>query len=389
MKNPLTRLLIRENIRAYPLARKQSEHNQTIPMKYQRTTTTIGATALALAALLSQQSANATLFAYEGFDYAADQTLLGLNGGSGFANAWQTNSTALNNALVVGGSYAYTDSFGNSLVTAGNRAHVTGNGTAVSQTTGAGDNTGGSTANGAPFRALNVTRGVTGGPDTTWISFLGLRTGNPDITIDPAPSDYLYGRAASAQFFYNSVSSATGTRGNEHFSVGRGTQSSETGATTALPNDTWGVLQQGNALATKASTVNWASSPADFLLMRIDHVGGIGSAGGVITNADTIRIWINPLSLATAPVDGTEDILLNANDFNPSLAINRDLIFNRLGLFGGSENATVGYGAMDFDEFRIADTFGDVTPYTSAPEPTVAALGGLSALLLILRRRRS
>ena len=350
-------------------------------MNHLRSITSIGTAAIALSAMLSQQTANATLLAYEGFDYSASILDSTKNGGFGWSQAWQpTTGTAnvlLPNQQVLSTGFTYTDALNNSLVVTGGRAHVTGDGALDGLAGGVG-----TTTSVTPTRGLAFSRGTSGATESTWMSFIALRTGLTQPVVGAPPNDYLYGRAASAQLFYNSVSSTTG--GSEMFGVGRATQSSET---INVANDTWGVLQQGNANATKVSTVNWASG-ADFMLMRIDHVGGIGASGGVITNADTIRLWINP-NLDVAPSDGSADIVLNANDFNPALGINRDLIFNRFRIFGGGTNATVGYGSMELDEIRIGEGFGDVTPFTAVPEPAIAAFGGLSVLALILRRRRS
>ena len=350
-------------------------------MNHLRSITSIGTAAIALSAMLSQQTANATLLAYEGFDYSASILDSTKNGGFGWSQPWQpTTGTAnvlLPNQQVLSTGFTYTDALNNSLVVTGGRAHVTGDGALDGLAGGVG-----TTTSVTPTRGLAFSRGTSGATESTWMSFIALRTGLTQPVVGAPPNDYLYGRAASAQLFYNSVSSTTG--GSEMFGVGRATQSSET---INVANDTWGVLQQGNANATKVSTVNWASG-ADFMLMRIDHVGGIGASGGVITNADTIRLWINP-NLDVAPSDGSADIVLNANDFNPALGINRDLIFNRFRIFGGGTNATVGYGSMELDEIRIGEGFGDVTPFTAVPEPAIAAFGGLSVLALILRRRRS
>ena len=357
-------------------------------MKHLRSITAIGTAAIALSALLSQQTANAALLAYEGFDYTAGNLDTTKNGGIGWAQAWQptTVSGNLANQQVFSTGFNYTDGLGNALTVSGGRAHVTGDGGAT------GDNIGGvgTGTSVTPTRGFNFNRGANGLTETTWMSFISLRTGLPQGSagqppVGAPPNDYLYGRAASAQLFYNSASSTTA--GSEMFAIGRATQSSETtAAASLLQNDTWGILQQGNANATKVSTINFAAGAADFMLMRIDHLPGINAVSGLLTNADTIRIWINP-NLDVAPADGAADITLNANDFNPTLAINRDLIFNRFRIFGGGTNAVVGYGSIELDEIRIGGGFADVTPYTSVPEPAMAALGGLGVLALILRRR--
>ena len=354
-------------------------------MKHLRSITSIGTAAIALSAMLSQQTVNAALLAYEGFDYTAGNLDTTRNGGTGWSQPWQPTPGSANvllpNQQVFSTGFTYTDALNNSLVVSGGRAHVTGDGALDGLSGGVG-----TTTSITPTRGLAFNRGVSGAPETTWMSFIALRTGQTQPVVGAPPNDYLYGRAASAQLFYNSVTSTTG--GSEMFGIGRGTQSSETiGVATALPNDTWGILQQGNASATKASGVNWASG-ADFLLMRIDHLPGINAVSGLLTNADTIRMWINP-NLDVAPSDGSADITFNANDFNPALALNRDFVFNRFRIFGGGTNATVGYGSIEMDEIRIGEGFADVTPFTSVPEPAIAAIGGLGVLALVLRRRRS
>lgn len=350
-------------------------------MKHLRSITAIGTTAIALSALLSQQTANAALLAYEGFDYTAGNLDTTKNGGIGWSQPWQPTAVSGNlaNQQVFSTGFTYTDGLGNALNVSGGRAHVTGDGSAT------GDNIGGvgTATSVTPTRGFSFNRGGNGLTETTWISFIAHRTGLIQPVVAGAPNDHLYGRATSAQLFYNSVTSTTG--GSEMFGIGRATQSSETAN---LANDTWGVLQQGNANATKVSSVNWAAGAADFMLMRIDHLPGINAVSGLLTNADTIRVWINP-NLDVAPLDGAADITLNANDFNPGQAITRDLVFNRFRIFGGGTNTTQGYGSIELDEIRIGEGFGDVTPYTAVPEPAIAAIGGLSVLALILRRRRS
>ncbi len=336
--------------------------------------TTITAALLAFAGIAAVPTAQAALLAYEGFDYATG-VLSGNNGGVGWNGAWIVGGNA-NNSQVVAGSYTYTDINGYSLITSGNRAHITGDGSAT------GDNLGGNNAGASPLRLLNAGRGLSGGLETTWISLIALRTGIPNPSPAAAPNDYLYGRAIGAQFFYQSTTASTA--GNEQFSIGRATQSSETD--TSWANDTWSVSQQGNANGQKVSNVNFANSPADFLLIRIDH---IGSTVNDAANADTLRVWINPTDLNLIPSDASADITFNASEFaGAPLNLSRDWIFNRIRLFGGNLQGT-SYGAFDLDELRIGETFADVTPNAIiVPEPAVAAVAGLGLLALISRRRR-
>jgi hypothetical protein len=324
-------------------------------------------------------SARAALLAYEGWDYTAGGTFNGLNGGFGFSSAWLLNGGAggANNMVVNAGGFTYTDGNANSLVVVGNRGFVTGDGSAT------GDNiAGGLSGTSQPLRPFSFNRGTDGSTVSTWISVLALRTGIPNPTPGAPPADYLYGRSAGVQFFYQSTTSTA--QGNEQFTMGRGTQSSETA--TALANDTWSVLQQGNANAVKVSSVDFASPPADFLLIRIDHVG---STVNDLANADTLRMWINPL-LDTVPTDASADITLNANEFAAALGINRDLNFNKLRIFAGNAQTTPSgrsYGSLEVDELRVGETFADVTPFTMVPEPSIGVVGGLG-LLFFLRRRK-
>lgn len=386
--------MIRENIQTYPLV-QQPTQNSTTPMLYSRSTTRIGISGVAIAALLSVSNIHAATLAYEGFDYPVGNLDTTANGGFGWSQAWQptTASGSLANQQVFATGFTYTDALNNSLVVTGGRAHVTGDGSAT------GDNIGGvgTTTSITPTRGFNFSRGVSGVAESTWISFIALRTGFPlGSPGQPAQTgDHVWGRASSAQIYYNSASSTTG--GSEMFAIGRGTQSAETtAATSALPNDTWAMLQQGSSSAVKASTVNWASSPADFILMRIDHVGGIASSGSGtalnLVDPDTVRIWINPL-LDTLPSDASADITFNANDFNAAngvatLGLNRDFVMNRFRIFAGGTNGVTGYGSIEMDEIRVGEQFADVTPYTAVPEPAFGAMVGLGVLAVLLKRRR-
>ena len=315
--------------------------------------------------------ADANLLFYEGFDYTANQTLLGNNGGIGFSTAWQTNSTALGNAWVNAGSFGYTDSYGNVLLTTGNRGMITGDGTAT------GSNTGGSTGNGQAVRQLDYTGlpGAVGlgsnGVATTWISFVAQRTDAAFIASNG--SNYLHGRAGSFQLF--SGVTAAGTAGQENLSVGRASQNSET-TIGDLPDDTWAIFNAGNANGQKASTLSFLNPT--FILMRIDHVGTVATTAG---NADTAYIWYNLPDISVEPLIGTADATITSSEF----ASTRDYSISALRLFGGSRNTTVGYGQMDIDEIRGGTGFLDVTPLV--PEPATGMILGLGALTLIRRRR--
>jgi hypothetical protein len=326
----------------------------------------------AVAALAgSTLSARAALLAYEGFDYAADATVVGGNGGFGFSAAWLLNGGNANNSVIRSGSFSYTDQFGNTIASLGNRILVTGDGSAD------GDNTGGARANAQPLRALTFARGDVA--ETTWVSLMAIRTGLPFPYTDPNTDVINYGRAAGFQYFYQANPTST-AQGNERFAVGRASQNSETDLT--LPDDTWGVWNRGAAAQTVASSVDFTAAPADFLLMRIDHAAGNNPGN------DTAYLWINPANLAVEPSIGTANVVISANLFDP--ANDRDYNFNQIRLFGGSWNSTVGYGSMEMDEFKIGTTFLDVT-LAPVPEPSavvLASVGGLVLLWQIWRRRK-
>lgn len=338
-----------------------------------------------LVLITSQPVSKASLLAYDGFDYAVGN-LAGNNGGAGWTSAWAQNGGNTANSQIVGGSLSYMDAFGYSLVTSGNSAFITGDGSVN------GDNlAGGSNSSSQPLRILNFSVGTSGGVETTWVSFMAIRTDKASPTPGAPPNDYAHSRASGFQFFYNATTTST-TAGNEQFSFGRGTQSSET-LNPALPNDTWGVLQQGNANATVASTVPFSGTPVDFILIRVDSVG---STVNDAANADTIHVWINPTDLNTAPADGTADITFASDLFSGApTSVNRDLNFDRIRLFAGNDQGTLGstftYGNLSLDEIRIGTTFGDVTPNLAAPvpEPSVLGMLGLGGLALarFVRRR--
>lgn len=313
---------------------------------------------------------------YEGFDYTAETTLVGQNGGTGWNGAWVQSgaATAYPNSWVGTGSLSYTDGLGNTLLTSGNRGIATGDGTAT------GLNTGGSTGNSQPLRRFdfsvlpNSVALGSNGVATTWISYLAVRTDAEFIASNG--SNYVHGRAAGLQLFNRSTAAGGGT---EILAAGRASQNGET-TIGDLPDDTWGIYNAGNANATKATTDSFTST--SFIVIRVDHTATVDAVG----SPDTAYIWINP-GLSFEPNIATADATITA-DFVAAggmISADRDYAFDAIRLFGGSRNATVGYGQLDIDEIRIADTFADVAP---VPEPTAAALGLLGGAALLWARRR-
>ncbi len=321
-------------------------------------------------------SVHATLFMYEGFNYTAETTLVGQNGGTGWSGAWvqSGSAAAYPNAWIGTGSLGYTDGNGNTLLTSGNRGIATGDGTAT------GLNTGGSTGNAQPLRQFdlsvlpnNVAIG-SNGVATTWISFLAARTDAPFISSNG--SNYVHGRAAGVQLFNRSTAAGGGT---EILTIGRASQNSET-TIGDLPDDTWSLYNAGNANATKATANSFTST--SFILIRIDH----DATPNASANPDTAYMWINP-GLTLQPDISTAAATISANFVAPGGTIDatKDYTFDAIRLFGGSRNAQVGYGQLEVDEIRVADSFADVAPVPEPGSVALALLGG--AALLTLRRR--
>src|ERR1041385_141463 len=135
---------------------------------------------MALLGMIAQVSGS--IIAYEGFNYTIGSQAVGRsgiiadwNGGIGWAGPWEdiapdpndafvnpASSTDLAVSDILAGSLSYTDSVGHVLVTSGNMLHNSGtNNTATSRP------------------ARNLAAFVMTNGTTTWISFLGQRTGSP------------------------------------------------------------------------------------------------------------------------------------------------------------------------------------------------------------------
>jgi hypothetical protein len=269
---------------------------------------------------------HAALLAYEPYAYADGADLSLQAGGSGWATSWgdATGDTA------VAGSLDYVDAMGNTLITSGNLGHYQGG---LTSATGATNQTTQS------FRDLPALRGADG--TTTWLSFVGLRLGEKTGT---PPT---WQRAANFSLFEGTT---------ERLAIGEGTNRAE---------DTWSLVPAGGAGNTRASAVPFEQQ--SLIVLRIDHLAG----------NDNAYLFVNPI-LGVEPNIATADTnSLGAFSFS----------FNRVRPFAGNMQTGHLPAIVAFDEVRIGDTYGDVTPFI--PEPSTWALVVLAAAGgLIWKRRR-
>lgn len=279
------------------------------------------------AAAVFSSSLSAALIAYEAFDYAPGSSLVGQAGGTGFSTAWGS-SGGLGTIEVPG--LGWPD-----LTTTGNKLYVAGN----------------STGSLSIFRTLATPQGADG--TTVWISFLGQDTTALSANFGPdgAPSRV---RPINMSLYQD---------GSERLALGEGTRTSGI----SLPDtDVWGLVERGGV--NNAGT-RWTTAPLDtlsFVLVRIDF----GTS-----DMDTAYMWINP-SLTAEPDISTAMATTTYANMN----------FNRIRPFAGNPTSASGNVPATgfFDEIRIGETFGDVTPI---PEPATALVGLLGLGVFCLRRR--
>jgi hypothetical protein len=204
----------------------------------------------------------------------------------------------------------------------------------------------------AIFRDFSFSRGTEG--TTTWISMLHIRTGATGGAFGP-------GQTAS---YLRPVNLAFFEAGSERISLGEGTRNQ----TPENDQDVFGVLVGGSVANAGTRWTTTSIALTNFAVLRIDH--GVG-------DVDTAYLWMNP-GIGSEPSTATADAT-TTGDFD----------FNRVRPFAGNPSAQSGnIAAQGFlDEFRIGETFSDVT-LTPVPEPSTWALLGLGLLAFLKFRRK-
>lgn len=267
--------------------------------------------------------ANATLLAYEGFDYDPG-SLAGQNGGSGWGGAWSAGS-------VVSGSLSY-----GALPTTGNSALISGESGSISA-----------------YRDFAAEYGT----GTYYISFIGQRL-SPHGTLDDNTV-----RASSFQ-----IHKGFGTSGDERLSAGK--------VTTASPNQAynWALFSDGSGGLLEESDEPITNQA--FVLMEFVINDDVDGEGAGVSN-DEARMWINP-SLDGAL--GAPDVELTQANGN-----NYDYLFGRVRIFSGGNNSSGAYADFAIDEIRLGTTLRDVGVNVPEPAAGLMALVALAGITRRLR----
>lgn len=289
-------------------------------------------TALGGATLIAQPGRiQAALLAYEPFTNAPGTALIGSAAGFGFDGAWQNYSSSQGVATNTATSLDYTDALNRQLATSG----------------GAGFFQGLTSANNSmqPIRLFSFSRGTNGTDGvTTWISFVAVRQGPSIAGNNPYP------RGANIPHDLN-------TGNLQKLAIGN-----SSGAAT----NTVGLIPTGSAGNLKRSEVPF--SQTNFIVVRIDHVPGAN---------DNAYLFVNPTLGLEPSLAEADTNTLGAFDFS----------FDRVRVFAGGHNgSSQPYAEFIVDEYRLGETYQDVTPYVGAPPPpalaiTNAALSGANIVL--------
>ena len=180
------------------------------------------------------------------------------------------------------------------------------------------------------YRLFNFSRGTNGtDATTTWMSFLVARQG-PTGTLAGNP----YGRGANIA----------------HDLHAGDLQKLAIGNSSGAATNTVGLIPQGDSSNLKSST-NTFGNFTNFVVVRIDHVSG---------GNDSAWLFVNP-NLAVEP---------STNAASASSLGGFDFSFDRVRIFaGGSNTLAQPYAEMVVDEYRVGETYADVTPHTDSTPP--------------------
>ncbi len=301
---------------------------------------------LVASTIVAASSAQATLIAYDGFDYTAGESLVGKSGGVGMQGAWSLanpGNGGLNSANVVAG-LTFSD-----YPVAGNAAEVLTN-------YQSGDNYDGVTA----ARQINLANPLPSN-STVYAAMLFRHVENPSFANGSTLSVGSTESGGQNRLIARPVA-AFGDDNPDKVATGAGNEATDSPTAGILIGETYlivakftGLNQPDFSNAVNTATL-WALSAANYDAIK----------GGGITEAE-----LDANSVARAfRSDGP-------SDFGSYLA---QTDFLRL-------SATTAYGINNrsvFDEVKLATQLGDVVP---VPEPTSALALGAVALTGLRRKR--
>jgi hypothetical protein len=307
-----------------------------------RTLSTLLAVSLTL---IAAHSARANSLTYEGFDYpgSIDQTVGGLNGGSGWAAAWASGSGAWIGTNIAG-TLSYVDSFGHSLAVAGNKLGVGSPIIPMVPNTTASPNRAMLNAS-SPYTTLGALAAANPTEvGTVWISFLYQ---HPTQAANP------FFRQSNLGLFQGS---------GEKLDVGGPN-------TSATINNNLSLWSSGGAHPSGTplqSSVSVFSANAQLIVLKLNL--------DTTTAADGVQVWFNPADITA----------LGSADLSSAAEVDVSGV-NTFRTQSGNANANGDNAYWFADELRVGYTAADVLPI---PEPALTYLAGLGALALLLRLRR-
>lgn len=320
-------------------------------------------------AVFGISTAHAELLAYEGFNYTAGSNIVGQNGGTGWAGAWDLGDASAGTTVTQAGSLSYSDTLGNALATTGGKLlnSAIGSGTASQE-----------------GRTLNFRRGADGASGSTWFSFIGQR-------VDAAP----YAGGANLTLFDSTLNPAPNTT-DQKMNIGKNSNQNIGGVSywhmnhVGIPATVIDSNFPESNPNTGQARFYFSRQPVEnltFYVARIDHNAGVsnGAVTGTENGNDDYRFWINPALNAT-PSDASANGKYIASEivaladalgvapFTPApvagAGVGGELSFQRIRMFARANDT-----AWVFDEFRVGTTFTDVAPI-AGPAGTIGDYNG-------------